>query len=133
MPKDFKIGMLVGLVVVMSAGLWLSTRPSLSARITIPGHENSEAEQEEVIEQLSFEPNIPDSRSVETEIASDKKTAEDVEEPRYHTVQNGDTLSGISYQYYGSEHKWQKILDANRNVIQNVNNLRLGVRLIIPE
>jgi len=133
MPKDFKIGMLAGLVVVISAGLWLSTRPSLSARATMPGPENSEAEQEEVIEQLSFEPNIPDSRSAETDIASDKKTAKDVEEPRYHTVQNGDTLSGISYQYYGSEHKWQKILDANRDVIQNVNNLRLGVRLIIPE
>ena len=125
--------MLVGLVVVMSAGLWLSTRPSLSARATMPGPENSDAEQEEVIDQLSFEPSIPDSRSVETEIASDKKTATDVKKPRYHTVQNGDTLSGISYRYYGSEHKWQKILDANRDVIQNVNRLRLGVRLIIPE
>ena len=133
MPKDFKIGMLVGLAVVMSAGLWLSTRPSLSARATMPGPENSDAEQEEVIDQLSFEPSIPDSRSVETEIASDKETAKDIEGPKYHTVQNGDTLSGISYQYYGSEHKWQKILDANRNVIQNVKNLRLGVRLIIPE
>ena len=133
MSKDFKIGMLVGLAVVMSAGLWLSTRSSLSARATIPGPENSEAEQEEVVGQLSFEPNIPDSRSVETEIASDRKTVKDVEEPRYHTVQNGDTLSGISYQYYGAEHKWQKILDANRDVIQNVNRLRLGVRLIIPE
>ena len=133
MTKDFKIGMLVGLVVVMGAGLWLSTRPNLSARTTIPGPENSEAEREEGIEQSSFEPNIPESRSVETEIASDKNTAKDVKEPRYHTVQNGDTLSGISYQYYGSEHKWQKILDANRDVIQNVNNLRLGVRLIIPE
>lgn len=125
--------MLVGLVGIICTGLWLSTRPSLSARATIPGPENSEAEREEGIEQSSFEPNIPDSRSVETEIASDKNTAKDVKEPRYHTVQNGDTLSGISYQYYGSEHKWQKILDANRDVIQNVNNLRLGVRLIIPE
>lgn len=133
MPKDFKIGMLMGLAVVMSVGLWLSTRPSLSARATMPGLKNSDAKQEELFEQLSFEPNIPDSRSVETEIEIDKKTVKDIEEPRYHTVQNGDTLSGISYQYYGSEHKWQKILDANRDVIQNVNNLRLGVRLIIPE
>ncbi|MDH4238569.1 MAG: LysM peptidoglycan-binding domain-containing protein [Phycisphaerae bacterium] len=125
--------MLVGLVVVFFTGLWLSTRPSLSARATMTDPENSEAEREEGIEQLSFEPNIPDSRSVETEIASDRKTVKDVKEPRYHTVQNGDTLSGISYQYYGSEHKWQKILDANRNVIQDVKNLRLGVRLIIPE
>jgi nucleoid-associated protein YgaU len=133
MPRDFKIGMLVGLAVVMSAGLWLSTRPSLSARATMPGPENSEAEQEEVIEQPIFEPNIPDSRSAETEIASERTTAKDAKEPRYHTVQSGDTLSGISYQYYGSEHKWQKILDANRNVIIDVKNLRPGMRLIIPE
>lgn len=124
--------MYLGLAAVICAGLWLSTRSSLSARAR-SGPENSEAEQKEVIEQQSFESNIPDNRSIETEIASDKKTATDVEEPRYHTVQNGDTLSGISYRYYGSEHKWQKILDANRDVIQNVNNLRLGVRLIIPE
>jgi len=125
--------MLVGLVVVICTGLWLSTRPSLSARATIPGPENSEAEQEEVIKQPVFDLSRPDSRPAETDTESERKETKDVEEPRYHTVQNGDTLSGISYQYYGSEHKWQKILDANRNVIQNVNNLRLGVRLIIPE
>ncbi len=62
MPKDFKIGMLLGLVLVIGALLWLSTRPSLSARagITVPG--NSEAEQEEVIEQPVFDLSRPDSR-----------------------------------------------------------------------
>ncbi len=133
MPRDFKIGMLVGLVVVMVAGLWLSMRPSLSVRGTVPGPENSDAEQEEAIGQLSFEPNIPDSRPIETEITGDTTRAKDTGQPKYHTVQSGDTLSGISYQYYGSEHKWQKILDANKNVITDVKNLRPGMRLIIPE
>jgi nucleoid-associated protein YgaU len=131
MPKDFKIGLLGGLVVVIFAGLWLSMRPSLSVRGTVPSPENSE--DKEVIGQPSFEPNIPDSRSVEIEIAGNKITAKDAGGPRYHTVQSGDTLSGISYQYYGSEHKWQKILDANKNVIADVKNLRPGMRLIIPE
>ena len=131
MPKDFKIGMLGGLVVVIFVGLWLSTRPSLSVRGTVPGPENSEVEK--VIGQTDFEPNIPDSRPIETEIAGDGTTAKEAVEPKYHTVQSGDTLSGISYQYYGTEHKWQKILDANRDVIIDVKNLRPGMRLIIPE
>jgi len=123
--------MLGGLVVVIFVGLWLSTRPSLSVRGKVPGPENSEVE--EVIEQLGFEPNVPDSRPIETEITGDSTTVKEKTEPKYHTVQSGDTLSGISYQYYGTEHKWQKILDANRDVIIDVKNLRPGMRLIIPE
>ncbi len=125
--------MLLGLVVVMGAGLWLSTRPSLSARagITVPG--NSEAEQEEVIEQNGFAPNSPDRRPAETDTESERKETKVVEGPRYHIVLDGETLSGIAYQYYGSVNKWQKILDANRNAIKDVKNLKLGTTLLIPE
>jgi nucleoid-associated protein YgaU len=130
MPKDFKIGMFVGLVVVIGATLWLSVRPSLSTRASVLGPENTEAGQE-IMEKTGLELNRLDSSSAETEI--ERKEAKDVEAPRYHIVQNGDTLSGISYQYYGSENKWQKILDANRNVIQDVRNLKPGSKLIIPE
>ena len=132
MPKDFKIGMLLGLVLVIGALLWLSTRPSLSARagITVPG--NSEAEQE-IIEQHYFSPNSPDSRPAETDTESETKVTKVVEGPRYHIVLDGETLSGISYQYYGSVNKWQKILDANKDVIKDVKNLKLGTTLIIPE
>ncbi len=133
MPRDFKIGMLVGLVVVMVAGLWLSMRPSLSVRGTVPGPENSDAEQEEAIGQLGFGPNIAASRPIETEITGDSTTAKEAVEPKYHTVQSGDTLSEISYQYYGTVNQWQKILEANRNVITDAKNLRPGMRLIIPE
>jgi len=133
MPKDFKIGMFVGLVVVISATLWLSMRPSLSARARIMVPENSKAEQEEPIEQPVFDLSRPDSSPAETDTESESKKTKVVEGPRYHIVRDGDTLSGISYQYYGFENKWQKILDANRNVIQDVRNLKPGTKLIIPE
>jgi nucleoid-associated protein YgaU len=133
MPKDFKIGMFLGLVLVIGALLWLSTRPSLSARagITVPG--NSEAEQEEVIEQPVFDLSRPDSRPAETDNESETKETKVVEGPRYHMVLDGETLSGISYQYYGSVNKWQKILDANKNAIKDVKNLKPGTTLLIPE
>jgi nucleoid-associated protein YgaU len=132
MPKDFKIGMLLGLVLVIGVLLWLSTRPGLSAGagITVPG--NSEAERE-IMEQNGFAPNLPDSRPAETDNEGGRKETKVLEGPRYHMVLDGETLSGISYQYYGSVNKWQKILDANKDVIKDVKNLKLGTKLIIPE
>ena len=38
--------------------------------------------------------------------------------PTTHTIINGDTLSGISKQYYGTESKWRKIYNANKEVIR---------------
>jgi len=125
--------MLLGLVLVIGALLWLSTRPSLSARarITVPG--NSEAEQKEPIEQPVFDLSRPDSRPAETDTESERKETKVVEGPRYHMVLDGETLSGISYQYYGSVNKWQKILDTNKDVIKDVKNLKPGTTLLIPE
>ena len=132
MPKDFKIGLFVGLVLVIGAMLWLSTHPSLSTRARMLGPESAGAEREP-IEQPGFAPNRPDSRSAGADTGSEKKPGKSAKTPRYHTVREGETLSGISYQYYGSENKWQKIRDANREIIKDVSKLKPGTKLIIPE
>jgi nucleoid-associated protein YgaU len=49
-----------------------------------------------------------------------------------HRVQPGDTLSKISRQHYGSPQQWQKIYQANQQVLTNPNALRTGMILIIP-
>jgi len=59
------------------------------------------------------------------------KRAKSGVEPRYHTVREGETLSSISEKYYGSENKWQKILDYNREII-TADGIQVGQRLIIP-
>ncbi|MDH4241605.1 MAG: LysM peptidoglycan-binding domain-containing protein, partial [Phycisphaerae bacterium] len=59
------------------------------------------------------------------------KEAESGAEPRYHTVRKGETLSSISKKYYGSENKWQRILDCNRELITD-DGIRVGQRLVIP-
>ena len=59
--------------------------------------------------------------------------AETTRPPRFHLVRPGETLSGISYEYYGSTGKWRKIFEANRGTVEDANTVRSGTKLIIPD
>lgn len=49
-----------------------------------------------------------------------------------YTVRSGDTLGGIARTYYNSAAKWRTILDANRDVLSRPEDLRPGMKLVIP-
>ena len=51
---------------------------------------------------------------------------------RFHIVHQGDTLSAIAQQYYGSTANWRKILAANEKTIKDANKLTPGTKLTIP-
>ena len=51
---------------------------------------------------------------------------------REYTVQSGDTLSKISRQFYGDANQYMKIFEANRNVLQDPNQIKPGQKLVIP-
>jgi tetratricopeptide (TPR) repeat protein len=51
---------------------------------------------------------------------------------RRHTVQPGETLASISRKYYKSKTHWQKILDANTDIISKPSDLKPGQILTIP-
>lgn len=51
---------------------------------------------------------------------------------RRHTVQPGDTLSKISMQYFGNRTRWRDIYAANRGVMRNETDLKVGMQLRIP-
>jgi nucleoid-associated protein YgaU len=53
-------------------------------------------------------------------------------EPRFHVVAEGDSLSRLSLRYFGTTSRWQDIFNANRDVLQGANSLRVGQRLRIP-
>jgi nucleoid-associated protein YgaU len=59
-------------------------------------------------------------------------TAAGLKGVRLHTVSNGETLSSIALEYYGSTGYIQKIIDANRNLLSNPDRIRVGMRLVIP-
>ena len=52
---------------------------------------------------------------------------------RVHTIAVGETLSGISRQYYGTANRWSDILAANRDILRDERSLIAGRTLRIPE
>ncbi|PHX87143.1 MAG: hypothetical protein CK538_00140 [Opitutia bacterium] len=51
---------------------------------------------------------------------------------RFHTVQEGDSLTRSSAHHYGTPNRWPDIYEANRDVLRGENALRPGRRLRIP-
>ena len=49
-----------------------------------------------------------------------------------YTVKSGDTLARLSEQFYNSSNKWEKIYEANRDVLKNPNYIYVGMKLMIP-
>ena len=50
-----------------------------------------------------------------------------------YTVQPGDTLSKISQRFYGDAGKHMDIFYANRDKIEDPDNIQVGTELTIPE
>ncbi|HEX41418.1 MAG TPA: LysM peptidoglycan-binding domain-containing protein [Phycisphaerales bacterium] len=132
MHRDFKIGMAVGLVCVGGMVVWITTRPSLSAR-NLAGRAAES--------RISTTPDRPiqpppgqTSRTPPTQTTTPSSTAQPPAQTpvRTHIVRNNETLSQIATQYYGSPTKWRQIFDANRDVVKNPDSVKPGTRLVIP-
>ena len=130
MQRDFKIGLMAGLVVVVAAAIYLAGKGSLCPRPrTVPARpevpELAAPAGPDYLQQPAPEPNGVDEPS----------TVQDTLHParRYHVVGKNQTLSDIAQLYYGSPAKWPKIYNANRDRLKNPDSLRAGTRLTIPE
>jgi len=147
MQKDLKIGLILGLAVVSVAVLWLATRPSLSPQARMQDAQRGAAHNpvEGVDSRKRDTLNTP---TVRVPIRR-RRTGERVERntaakpaiyvqpdrirpQRFHVVRDGETLSRISYDYYGSAGKWRRIFEANRKTIKDANVVVPGTKLIIP-
>ncbi|MEZ6057286.1 MAG: LysM peptidoglycan-binding domain-containing protein [Planctomycetaceae bacterium] len=60
------------------------------------------------------------------------KNADAVPEETIHTVQAGETLSGLASRYLGSASRFPEIYEANRDVLEHPDALRLNMKLRIP-
>ncbi|MEO6709416.1 MAG: LysM peptidoglycan-binding domain-containing protein [Planctomycetota bacterium] len=66
-------------------------------------------------------------------ISETSKAVSTADTGKLYVVKSGDALSKISQEFYGTSKKWQKILDANRDILSSPEKLQPGMRLRIPE
>jgi nucleoid-associated protein YgaU len=59
--------------------------------------------------------------------------ADDVPEPRFYTIERGDSLSKVAKEVYGDAMKWQALFEANREIIEDPDLIYPGQRIRIPE
>lgn len=62
----------------------------------------------------------------------DRMTVADRTEPRFYTVQGGDSLSKIAKEYYGDALKYPVIFRANQPMLQDPDKIYPGQVLRIP-
>jgi nucleoid-associated protein YgaU len=50
-----------------------------------------------------------------------------------YEVVAGDTLGAIAQKYYGKASEYMKIFEANRDILENPDLIKVGQKLKIPE
>ena len=131
------------MAIVAGAVVWLSTEPAVSTKarmlrfhaLQVSNNEPLTVEHQHIPEEL----NLPTEKttaieSEPPEMSKEQQTSNiKPQDTRFHIIRRGETLSDISYKYYGSSNKWRKILVANRQTIKDANRLTPGTKLIIPQ
>ena len=96
-------------------------------KVTVTGEVASQEEKEKILLAVG---NIAGVGSVDDQIAV---TGPAVVAAKFVTVVKGDTLSAISLRVYGDANKYQKIFEANKPMLKDVNKIYPGQSLRIPE
>ncbi len=68
-----------------------------------------------------------------TQISEENVREEEVFEPVFYTIVKGDTLWGISSEFYGNGSKYPLIVEANLEVIKDADKIYPGQAIRIPE
>ncbi|MDQ0124364.1 nucleoid-associated protein YgaU [Pseudomonas lini] len=96
-------------------------------KVTVKGEVGSQEEKEKILLAVG---NIAGVGSVDDQITV---TGPVVKAATFVTVVKGDTLSAISLRVYGDANKYQKIFEANKPMLKDVNKIYPGQSLRIPE
>ena len=72
--------------------------------------------------------------AIEVEKAPEPEpTPEPVATERFYEVVAGDTLGAISQKFYGKAGLYMKIFEANKDILDNPDLIKVGQKLRIPE
>ncbi|HHT9129367.1 MAG TPA: LysM peptidoglycan-binding domain-containing protein [Candidatus Brocadiaceae bacterium] len=78
---------------------------------------SQKAKKETVTPSLSQVVNVEDTKSIS----------------RKHKIQQGDSLYKLAVKYYNDGTKWNKIADANKELLQSQKTLKIGQEIAIPD
>ncbi|MHC8311660.1 peptidoglycan-binding protein LysM [Pseudomonas sp. GT1P32] len=96
-------------------------------KVTVTGEVATQEDKEKILLAVG---NIAGVGSVDDQIAV---TGPVLKAATFVTVVKGDTLSAISLRVYGDANKYQKIFEANKPMLKDVNKIYPGQSLRIPE
>lgn len=99
------------------------------SKITVTGEAKSQEEKEKIILAAG---NVEGIDAVDDQITL-AAGAPQVTAAKFVTVEKGDTLSAISKRVYGDPNKYQKIFEANKPMLKDVDKIYPGQQLRIPE
>lgn len=74
---------------------------------------------------------VDDSQLTVAEAEAEPEATEP--EPKFYTIQKGDSLSKIAKNEYGDGGKWRELYNANREIIDNPDLIHPGQRIRIPD
>lgn len=52
---------------------------------------------------------------------------------KVHVVESGESLYGISKQYYGNSKYWKQLLDYNKSLLKSESAMKVGMKLKVPD
>jgi nucleoid-associated protein YgaU len=123
MSKDLKIGMIIGVVLLIAATLVISFLSEGSLRARLGLKFNKDASIDKPDDSNKNEDETPNP----TPAVAPPETGEKI-----HYVTEGQTINEIANKYYGNPMMINKIVDENPQIPDN-NELKTGMKLKIPE
>ena len=98
---------------------------STSDLATVKGQVQTQADREKIILAVG---NVDHVAQVDDQMTVATPEAES----KFYTVKSGDNLSKISKEFYGDANHYNKIFEANRPLLKNVDDIYTGQMLRIP-
>ena len=111
--------------------------PDLATKSAIMAAFNSMVETDNTLNQLTAPQAVPSPVSgtsfTQPTSSSFGSAPSGVAGARMHDVVSGDTLSGIAKKYYGNANDYMKIFNANKNILDDPDKIKVGQKLTIPQ
>lgn len=101
--------------------------PDMRTKARVMGAFNELVDTENTVNLLELPEAIPDTEEIVPKPGAEEKT-----EQMYEVV-SGDTLGAIAKSFYGNAGQYMKIFEANRDILDDPNLIKVGQKLKIPE